>query len=1334
MQKRAWLFTAILFGLLVIIVACARPATIEAPEPIMERGIYPVGTATPIAMGGLVAVRDFSNPVATPVSGQVGSHYQIYWNDVQANLAATPSWSAVNTRVAAIATAGMQAWLSVAFYEANTAVTPAATDIVHVPVGVATVNYTINSHTDIGPNYGSSIFINSYDDMVQSLMAQFDTDPNVAGFILELGIDGEALNTKDSPIGSRTAFETEVSCDSYVEWVKRAMNTYRRFTTKPLYIKTGVALCGSNPLNAANYRSWTGSNKVLMEYSYAASPTPGAPNPYALPTATPLWIGFMNAGIGANKQDAYAWGNADGWGNLQAGQRMDNIGGAAFEPGLFPASIATASVSGYANMMAWSMLGPGRADNLFLQSQWFPYLTANTMYAITMTAGSGIDNSRAAYASFYDAPWARTSGGTGYSSAPGPWTHLATVVVTSQPTRVCSPSILATVQHTSQVWSSYLTPAPCVASISTPSGAESYYAYRFGASKQVAINLSDTWVNRLTLPQNATMQLVYLDNSGTIGIQYLNATGIATASIVKTNTNTWKTASIALSDFRPSVGANIMDIIITTGTSGDTFQEVFIEFPAGPVAASTPTPVLTFTPVPASSTPTSTATSVPSAVPSPTGTLTDTPTSTPSNTPSPTGTLTASPTPTPSATRPSITVTSTAPPTATGEPRTSLNSPMETAYPENWTGQVVSNAAISTVVAPNCVSGNCWQWSQDNTSNGIARVYNDVVTAYRPNLTPNASLHMSFAIKVVETPSAAINVFNWYDVGALPSNPILKLQPRSAGDPWTLQTGADNATFSWDMTDDAWHTVDIYADQQPYNYRLTRVPSRGEVPFAVSVDGTPIPTPTGFPLPAFVVATDAVGTLRWHGEENEATYKYNVDSVLVEVCKGITGVCQTPTPNTPIAVYWTVTPSSTPSPTSIASVVASYTPSSTPTASDTPSPTPSPTPSSTPVAVAGGGNYNSITNSIYKSLPDGNYTSAETEYVQWANGEINNALLLWPSISIPYSATHVVTATITLYPTGLLGAGSNYVIPVELVEMGRAWNPELVTWNDSGVGAWFQAGALGTGDVRTGSTQHIAYVHSATDPIVIDVTASVRRLLFDGYTNFGWRARILNPGTTSWLGVGFASDRYFDLARRPVLDMQFGYPATVTPTPTPSNTPTTPPSATPKPPTPTGTLTPTMTPSPTTTPPSPTPTRMPWTGIQINEVCPAPSYDFNLDGAVSSDDRYIELYNGSENNVDMYQGRLEFNYSDTYGVATTKTFIFPRGATMYAEAMKVIFSEDLLNTINATKFTMPQAATVSVYDAGGVLQDTRYYNYQGNNICWLFENNIWTVGSPSPGY
>jgi len=281
--------------------------------------------------------------------------------------------------------------------------------------------------------------------------------------------------------------------------------------------------------------------------------------------------------------------------------------------------------------------------------------------------------------------------------------------------------------------------------------------------------------------------------------------------------------------------------------------------------------------------------------------------------------------------------------TATPNPRATLWSPMEVlvanATTEGWNGSSIANSTRATVVAPGCVTDNCWSWIKTNTSNAVNYVYWRMPTPYVVSDTSDASLHISFDIKVIQTPSAAIDLFRVYSTFLFDVfYPQLQLVPRSAGNGYNsllLTTKASGAAVQFDMTDNQWHRIDVYADQQLTNYDMTKTPQAGEQPFALSVDGTPVATPTGRAPGLEYLGGNILNGLRVGQSGHQQTYQYAVDNFLAELCKSAAGTCVTPA--APIYVAVTMTNSPTPTPTA----TATRTPVATrPTATPTVSPTP----------------------------------------------------------------------------------------------------------------------------------------------------------------------------------------------------------------------------------------------------------------------------------------------------------------------------------------------------------------------------------------------------------
>lgn len=564
------------------------------------RTLFPIGTSTPINYSvGLVSVRDLGG---TPVaySGQAGSHYQIYWDAVQLNMTATPDWDSVKTRVSAIETRSIDPWLSVAIYEDSGAASAAvATDSLHVPTGVPTVLYGTGNCADRAPNYASGTFRNAYAKMVKSLVAEFDT--RVAGYLIEMGVDGETTSVKDNAScpSSQADFEKKVSCTMYKEWIEFAMKTWRTYTTKALYIQGVTPMCSSANLGSNQF--WN-SARYIMEYSYPATATPGVSNETNPDlTPTPLYIGYKASSLAPDRTDAWNYEMMSPWGVLQAGNKYTSLGGSAFEPGLAPTLIPTAERIGYANYMAYASIANG-ATNLFFQPEWIPYIDSTTMYAITMTTGTTASDSPAVWIVPRSAEHQR-SGSYDYSKSgyPGDFEHLASIISAVTPTPYCQPNTYATAQA-SGTGDYKNNPVICSAQI-TPVAPESRNTLFWPASSSIGINIDDTWYKGAswTGGDNYTAKITYLD-SGTDTWSLVYSTGgttYITETITKANSGAWVTEDIALSNaafsnYMPTGG----DFELRTGTGGEFFHRIFLEWNGGTVPTSTPTRTPTRTPTP----------------------------------------------------------------------------------------------------------------------------------------------------------------------------------------------------------------------------------------------------------------------------------------------------------------------------------------------------------------------------------------------------------------------------------------------------------------------------------------------------------------------------------------------------------------------------------------------------------------------------------------------------------------------------------------------------------------------------------------------------------------
>jgi|GEM_PF-4762500 len=307
--------------------------------------------------------------------------------------------------------------------------------------------------------------------------------------------------------------------------------------------------------------------------------------------------------------------------------------------------------------------------------------------------------------------------------------------------------------------------------------------------------------------------------------------------------------------------------------------------------------------------------------------------------------------------RQSVNVTVTPIPTMTPYSCATAYAPAENVPPEGWSGYTTAGgAAIRTVTAGGYNGGNAWAWQSVNAANW-ARIYWNVPTPYSPNATPDKSLHMRYYVKMVETPTAGgAPLWLEFDDGI-----ALGASMSYIGNGVWQISGSDDgggAYYTWTYPDATWMAVDIYADQQPESYAKTRTPEPGEIPFRVSINGTPLPTPTpsGIGNTRDTVrwgsyAGYGVNQYRWY-EFNNKPFRYLADNILFEICQCPGGTCPSPTPlPTPggvISVTVTLAPTATRTPTRTPTWTPTTTRTRTPTVTATASRTPTPLPTMTP--------------------------------------------------------------------------------------------------------------------------------------------------------------------------------------------------------------------------------------------------------------------------------------------------------------------------------------------------------------------------------------------------
>ncbi len=632
MRKTIVLLTGLL---LAILAACAAqiPITTRGPLDVIPLGVLPIGTPTPAGYrAGLCSVRDFSTTV-TPAPGQVCSHWDIYANTAQPNLAVTPSWVAAKTRVAYLATQGLDSAPGIQFFQVN----GSGTDVINLPVGVPTVAYTAGSCSEIAPNYGSQIFIDWYDSLVVSYCSWANTNTNITIIPLQLGASAETINVypESATCGAdkQQALEKLVTGEQYKSWVKHALTTWQTYCSNKVFT---LATSLGSTYGEGGGGGWRGA-KYWLQYLVPPTPTIGNPPNAAIPQPTPiLGVMFRHNGLRYGNPNAYNDGTVNQpWGQLHSAAYMDFYNGAAYETFYNRTTInaePTAERVGNARDMTLSALGPGLADNLFYQFSyngtcgWDCYIDNWLTDVITKTAGYDASNSSISWVRFRDAEYGR-QGGAGYESSdwPGVYTHLATVTTNLQPTRKCWSSVAARATQTA-----YSTPTICQ-STQANVGPESRYTLEYPASATIKVDVADDWVYAGRFNRSFTFSFIYIDSgTDTITFAYKNATCIdATHVITKTNSGApitvrW-TATAALYN-----NGNTADIEIRTGAGADNIYWLAVEtdistpIPTATVTATTtPTRILVPTQSPTATTvgaATATATNTPTLTPTATGT------------------------------------------------------------------------------------------------------------------------------------------------------------------------------------------------------------------------------------------------------------------------------------------------------------------------------------------------------------------------------------------------------------------------------------------------------------------------------------------------------------------------------------------------------------------------------------------------------------------------------------------------------------------------------------------------------------------------------------------
>ena len=599
-MKKFVLFAFIIL-LSVLFVTCNSTDT-----PVFEsRGIYPVGTATPSNYHyGIVKVRDLVSPLETPAFGQKGSHFQVYWSEAQASSGSEPNWSSAIARATAVAGEGMDFYLSLTFYEDGGASGGIRVpDSNWIPSGISLVRYYADNSNcvDYAPPYGNSTFRSEYADAITSMVAAF---PNIAGYILDVGIDAEVINTRTNGIcvESQSKLQEIIPCSIFEDWAHFVMVTWREATDKPLFVKPFSIMC--------NGSSSTSTSRRIIEW--ANRYTPSAPLPpveHPVATPTPLFIGYLPASHAADRPEAIGYGGKEGWGLLEAGINNDNVGGTGYEPGDFPSGTEDVKYGKAADMLFGGVTGG--ASNMFMQSEWFPYFENWVVDIISNTLGVGAADSTMAFVRFRDKEYPFSDWGTtGQSGWDGHYYHLIDVPDVIGQTQYCIQSIINNLVTTGNG-------EPCDRLLSGTNVGYMRNIIRYPFNSTIEMDMDNAWQYSVSENIVYSATIKYYDmGTDTFTIAWKNSAGTEDTKIVtKGGTNLLATTTFAMTAaFNDQYTDHDIDndqyhdIEIRTGIGDDSLYLFVIEpDDEGYVAPTAATATPTFTPPP-TYTPTATST------------------------------------------------------------------------------------------------------------------------------------------------------------------------------------------------------------------------------------------------------------------------------------------------------------------------------------------------------------------------------------------------------------------------------------------------------------------------------------------------------------------------------------------------------------------------------------------------------------------------------------------------------------------------------------------------------------------------------------------------------
>lgn len=326
---------------------------------------------------------------------------------------------------------------------------------------------------------------------------------------------------------------------------------------------------------------------------------------------------------------------------------------------------------------------------------------------------------------------------------------------------------------------------------------------------------------------------------------------------------------------------------------------------------------------------------------------------------------------------------------------------------------------------------------------------------------------------------------------------------------------------------------------------------------------------------------------------------------------------------------------------------------------DAPTPTPTPTPTNTPpypmvTRIAQYDTNISMTNPITNYSTDILLRVSNKSDAEWA------FFTFFDLSNIP-TGSHIAQAKFCVYSGTYEGTPTPLQIQISRVNR-IIGDMTQTTWITASTTAWQTPGAKGPTDINT----PIAYgtvMPGKNDWDCNDVTTLVDWWVNSGGSNNG--LKVSSEGGTQY---SYAKLRSLENANNPGSEpyLQIWY---ATPTPTPTSTPT-------ETPTPTATWTPTatntFTPTPTwTATPTATATPTPIAGVVINEVLAWPSADQLFAGFKDPlDNGYIEIYNNTNEAVDLSQGWLYVEAADRPAVG----FYIPYPSTVNPGAFKLFYT------------------------------------------------------------